>query len=183
MFSKKSFAVLSEAEKLEIAGKKYQAFKPDIDNRFSEETIISRVDKKRELPATVVPKSRPQEILEKLDEGISAVLIDEIHFFSIEIVQVARILARKGIQVHGFGLDTDFYGQPMKTTALFMAVATKRIFLEAVCMGCKELPAQRSWLKEIPSNLAGSELVGDNEYEPLCFSCFEARIQKRELQR
>ena len=77
MFSGKSEELIRRLRRAQIAKQKVQIFKPLIDNRFSEDHIVSHSDMR--IPSQNVRNS--DELLEHVDEDTEVVGIDEGQFF------------------------------------------------------------------------------------------------------
>lgn len=165
MFSGKSEELLRRLKRHDIAGHALCIIKPAHDTR-TESCVRSRSGS--ELEAITV--KNPQDILQHIN-NIDVIGIDEVHFFSPELVNVVQEVFSQGKIVLISGLDTDFSGQPFKTTALLMALAHKVTKLTAICASCKSDSANRNQL--LVSAGGNRFFVGDSEYEPRCTACFE----------
>ena len=166
MFSGKSEELLRRLKRHRIAGHSLCIIKPAHDTRV--ETCVRSRSGAEEEAITV---SYPADILNCV-AGKDVVGIDEVHFFSPELVDVVQEVFSQGKIVLISGLDTDFSGQPFKTTALLMALAHKVTKLTAICAICKHDAANRNQL--LVSAKGNRFFVGDSEYEPRCTNCFEA---------
>ncbi|MCD4666926.1 thymidine kinase [archaeon] len=132
MKSGKSAALISRVEKLNYAKDiNFQLFKPKLDNRFSELQIVSR--KGDSINATIINEKDPKEILDKINENVDVVAIDEVHFFDKELVNVVKELVSKGKNVIISGLDLDFRGEPFGCMPELLALADRVIKLEGIC--------------------------------------------------
>src|SRR6476660_7122097 len=108
MFSGKSEELIRRLRRAQLARKRVQVFKPALDNRYSEDEIVSHGDQR--MKSEVV--ARAQEIIDKLDWRTQVIGIDESNFFGPDLVDVTAQLADTGKQVIVAGLDTDFLGRP-----------------------------------------------------------------------
>src|SRR6476659_2395707 len=77
MFSGKSEELIRRLRRAVIARQRVQVFKPVLDDRFGENEVVSRDD--RRLKATAVGTSA--ELLARVKIGVQVVGIDEVQFF------------------------------------------------------------------------------------------------------
>ncbi|HPV05319.1 MAG TPA: thymidine kinase, partial [Myxococcota bacterium] len=129
MFSGKSEELIRRLRRAQIARQRVQIFKPSIDNRYSQDCIVSHSE--LSLQARVVSSS--SEILDLLDDRVEVVGIDEVQFFDHGIVKVCDKLANLGKRVIVAGLDTDFRGVPFEPVPQLMAIADYVTKTLAVC--------------------------------------------------
>ncbi|MCG1021325.1 thymidine kinase [Sutcliffiella horikoshii] len=167
MFSGKSEELIRRMRRSQFAKQEIQVFKPAIDNRYSDEAVVSHNG--TSIIAMPVPTS--QSILDQVEENTDVVGIDEVQFFDDQIVEVVQELANKGYCVIVAGLDQDFRGEPFGKMPELLAIAESVTKLQAVCAVCGS-PASRT------QRLINGEpacyddpiiLVGASEsYEPRC---------------
>ncbi len=134
MFSGKSEELIRRLRRAQIARQKIQVFKPSIDTRYSKIDVVSHNGKKIE----GIPVKSSDEILEKLEQDVDVVGIDEAQFFDDKVVKVANLLADRGIRVIVAGLDMDFRGEPFGPMPFLMAIADDVQKLHAICTVCGE---------------------------------------------
>ncbi len=139
MFCGKTEELIRRLRRATIAQQKVQVFKPAIDNRYDVMKVTSHSG--YEFQAT--PIRGAAELMQSLDDETTVVAIDEAQFFDEQIVEVADMLAEKGIRVIIAGLDMDFRGEPFGPMPQLMAKAEKVDKLHAICVRCGE-PASRS---------------------------------------
>src|SRR5207342_2127048 len=84
MFSGKSEELIRRLRRAQIAKQRVQIFKPRMDNRFSEDHIVSHSDMKMKSELVTVAL----EIMSLLDHETQVVGIDEAQFFDLELVAV-----------------------------------------------------------------------------------------------
>ncbi|MEJ8553984.1 thymidine kinase [Tepidibacter sp. Z1-5] len=170
MYSGKSEELIRILKRSKIAKQNVVAFKPAIDNRYSDEDVVSHSG----ASITAIPIKSAKEIYDHIDSDTQVVGIDEIQFFEDEVVDIAISLADKGIRVIAAGLDMDFKGEPFGPTPRLLAVAEFVQKLQAVCMVCGN-PAHRTQ-RLINGQPAKYDdpiiLVGATEsYEARCRKC------------
>ena len=132
MFCGKTDELIRRLRRATIAKQKVQVFKPAIDIRYAVEKVTSHAG--AEFDALPVENSR--EILDRLEDDITVVAIDEAQFFDEDVVAVASELAEKGLRVIVAGLDTDFRAEPFGPMPALMAKAESVRKLRAICMVC-----------------------------------------------
>lgn len=77
MYSGKTEELIRRIRRAEIAKQKVQVFKPEIDNRYSKQDVVSHAGDKIQS----VPVKSSKEILEKLLDDTDVIGIDEAQFF------------------------------------------------------------------------------------------------------
>ena len=165
MFSGKTEELIRRIRRAQIAKQNVAIFKPRIDNRYSDNHIVSHSDAK--LLSTVVNNSG--EIL-PLAQQAQVVGIDEAQFFDAGIVDVAEKLADQGKRVVIAGLDQDYRGKPFEPIPQLLAIAEYITKTLAICVVCGN-PADRT---QRITNSSERVLVGAKEsYEARCRRCFQ----------
>jgi thymidine kinase len=166
MFSGKSEELIRRLRRAQIARQRVQIFKAKLDNRYTEDHIVSHSEMK--IKSQLVTHAR--EIIDSLDGRTQVVGIDEGQFFDLELVNVCNKLADSGKRVIVAGLDQDFRGRPFDPIPQLLAVAEYITKTLAICVRCGA-PANRTQrLVENPDRL----LVGATDaYEARCRLCFE----------
>ena len=176
MFSGKSEELIRRAS-YAICETTCNVFKPCIDNRYSEEDVVSH----NGLKVKAVPVSASKDIFEHITEEMDVIAIDEVQFFDGDIVEVVQVLANRGYRVIVAGLDQDFRGLPFGQVPQLMAIAEHVTKLQAVCSACGS-PASRTQ-RLIDGEPAAFDdpiiLVGASEsYEPRCRHCHAVPTNK-----
>jgi len=173
MFSGKTEELIRRLKRAKFAQLKVEIFKPQIDNRYHEEEVVSH--DRNSISSTPVPAS--SNIL-LLANDIDVVGIDEAQFFDDEIVNVCNQLARQGVRVVVAGLDMDFMGKPFGPMPALLATAEYITKVHAICVECGDL-AQHSYRFSENEDLV---LVGEQEsYKPLCRKCFSSKYDEKEM--
>jgi thymidine kinase len=166
MFSGKTEELIRRLRRAQIARLRVLIFKPRLDDRFHKEQIVSHSDQRMES----VPVENASEILERMEEGVQVIGIDEAQFFGVELVGVCEELANRGVRVIVAGLDQDFRGQPFEPIPQLLAVSefiTKHL---AICVKCGN-PANRS--QRIASSSEQLLVGAGDSYEARCRHCFK----------
>lgn len=170
MYSGKSEELIRRIRRAKIAKQKVQVFKPEIDNRYSKEDVVSHCGDKED----AIPVAVSNQIIELIDEDVQVIAIDEIQFFDENIVKVVNYLADMDKRIICAGLDMDFRGEPFGPIPKLMAVAEFVDKIQAICMKCGN-PATRTQ-RLINGKPASYDepivLVGAKEsYEARCRKC------------
>ena len=139
MFSGKTEELIRRLRRAEIARQRVQAFKPEIDTRYSNTAIASH----NGLKIDAVPVRGCDEIRSLLDPDVDVVAIDEVQFFAPDIVDLCNELADHGKRVICAGLDMDFRGVPFGPIPQLLAIAERVDKLQAICVVCGH-PASRT---------------------------------------
>jgi len=172
MFCGKTEELIRRLRRATIAKQKVMVFKPVIDDRYAFNKVTSHSGADYE----AIPINHSSEIYDLLTDDVNVVGIDEAQFFDDGIVDVAQILADKGLRVIVTGLDTDFRGEPFACMPEMIVKADKVDKLEAICICCGE-PATRTQrlVNGSPANYNDPVvIVGAAEmYEARCRHCHE----------
>ncbi|MFP4078117.1 MAG: thymidine kinase [Candidatus Izemoplasmataceae bacterium] len=139
MFAGKTEELLRRIRRLEYARQNVVVFKPGIDDRYDENSIISH-NKTR---AQSINIDAAEEIFDHIDSTTDVVAIDEVQFLDDAILDVIDFLVQKGKVVMTSGLDLDFRGEPFSFVPILMARAEYVMKLSAVCVKCGA-PATRT---------------------------------------
>ena len=173
MFSGKTEELLRRIRRAEIARKRVQLFKPQIDSRYGLERIASHNGIARE---DVVVVASAQEILTLVAQETEVVAIDEVQFFDWAVAEVCTRLADEGRRVLVAGLDQDFRGEPFGPMPLLLSLAEQVDKLNAICVNCGAAASRTQRL--IDGRPARYDdpiiLVGGSEsYEARCRRCHQ----------
>ncbi|MDQ8057180.1 thymidine kinase [Bacillus velezensis] len=139
MFSGKSEELIRRVKRATYAKQEVKVFKPAIDNRYSEEAVVSHNG--TSMTSHVISSSA--EIWDHISEITDVIAVDEVQFFGESIIGDLSSLADKGYRVIAAGLDMDFRGEPFGVVPNLMAVAESVTKLQAVCSVCGS-PASRT---------------------------------------
>lgn len=170
MFSGKSDELIRRLNLASIGKKRVICFKPAIDNRFSENKVVSRTG--AEIECVSVPSgsvwSNDSVLLNIKWEDYDVVGFDEIQFFDESVVLLVEHLANNGKRVIMSGLDTDFNDIPFTVSSTLAAKADFVDKFGAVCCLCGGYASKTYRLSYSKERI----LVGDNIYEARCRKCF-----------
>ncbi len=168
MFSGKSEELIRRLRRAQIARQQVQIFKPLIDNRFSEDHIVSHSDMR--IASQNVRNS--DELVQQVAEDTEVVGIDE--------GQACNTLADLGKRVIVAGLGQDYLGRPFEPMPQLLAIAEYITKTLAICVVCGD-PANHT---QRLVRSADRVLVGaTGMYEARCRHCFDphlAAVEKTE---
>ncbi|KAA0243379.1 MAG: thymidine kinase [Chlorobiota bacterium] len=163
MFSGKTEELIRRLRRAQIAKQKVKIFRPKIDSRYSQESIVSHND--QSLPSILIDDI--DEILKYSDDA-QVIGIDEAQFFNESIIRICNLLAANGKRVIIAGLDQDYTGKPFEPMPQLLAIAEYITKQHAICVVCGN-PADKTQRK-----IAESErvIVGAADiYEARCRKC------------
>src|SRR5512141_1275934 len=176
MFSGKSEELIRRLRRAEIARQRVQIFKPAIDQRYSEDHIVSHSD----LKIRSVAVRNAAELEQKLDLRTEVIGIDEAQFLGPEMVDLVVRLADMGKRIIIAGLDTDYLGRPFHPMPELLAVADEITKTLAICMQCGN-PAKHTQRLVASEDLIVVGAAG--MYEARCRRCFEPNLAKQEVEK
>jgi len=174
MYSGKSEELIRRVKRALYAKLKVQVFKPSIDDRYSREEVVSHNGNK--IYATLINNENPWELLDYLQSDTEVCAIDEVQFFSAEIIPLILEIKKRGIKVIVAGLDLDFRGEPFGPMPILLAIANEVTKLRAICVKCGNLASKTQRLiNGKPAKYSDPVImVGATEfYEARCDRCFE----------
>jgi thymidine kinase len=173
MFSGKSEELIRRLRRAEIARQRVQIFKPEIDDRYSSDHIVSHSD----LKIRSIAVRSTADVEGQLDLRTDVIGIDEAQFLGMELVDLVVRQADMGKRIIIAGLDTDYLGRPFHPIPELLAVADEITKTLAICVQCGN-PAKHT------QRLVASEdliVVGTSGmYEARCRRCFEPNLAKLE---
>lgn len=168
MFSGKSTELQRQGKRHELRGHSVLYVKPKMDNRYSEDEIVTHDGEK--IKAISIDTDKPDELLfiTRIMQT-QVICIDEIQFFDLHIIEIIDGLLKLGKRIYCSGLDLDFEGKPFEVTAFLMAKADQVKKLHAVCDSC----GNDAWVTPRKSDEKQTVKLGEkDDYYPLCRACF-----------
>ncbi len=178
MFSGKSEELIRRVRRAIIARRKVQVFKSHLDSRYAGLFTVASHDG-TELSA--VPIDTAAEILRHVRPDTEIVAVDEVQFLDPDIVDVATLLASRGVRVILAGTDTDFRGEPFGAMGTLMAIAESVDKLRAICIVCGDLACRNQRLVDgKPARYDSPTIMvgGRESYEARCRHCH--RVPKQD---
>src|SRR3954463_3890217 len=169
MFSGKSEELIRRLRRAQIARQKVQIFKPLVDDRYSEDHIVSHSDMR--IGSTNVRNS--DELVRRVDEDTEVVGIDEGQFFDANLPAACNTLADRGKRVIVAGVDQVSPGPPLEPMPQLLAIAEYITKTLAICVVCGD-PANHTQRLVASSDRV---LVGASGlYEARCRHCFDPNL-------
>ncbi|OGU72466.1 MAG: thymidine kinase [Ignavibacteria bacterium RBG_16_34_14] len=163
MFSGKTEELIRRLRRAQIAKQNVKIFKPKIDARFSNNSIVSHSE--QSLPSILIDDIN--EVIESAKDA-KVIGIDEAQFFSSDIVNICNTLANNGKRVIVAGLDQDYKGIPFEPMPQLLAIAEYITKTLAICVVCGN-PADKTQRKTSSSERV---IVGASDiYEARCRKC------------
>ena len=169
MFSGKSEELIRRLRRAQIAKQKVQIFKPLLDNRYSDDHIVSHSEMR--IPSENVKTS--DDLIARVADDTEVVGIDEGQFFDANLPAACNTLADRGKRVIVAGLDQDYLGRPFEPMPQLLAIAEYITKTLAICVVCGD-PANHT-----QRLVASGErvLVGaSGMYEARCRHCFDPHL-------
>ena len=168
MFAGKTTRLIAEAERYAKIGTPILYLKPSIDNRYSEDEIVTH-DNIR-VPASIIPNSlKDRYIVERAD----VILIDEVQFIEPHHVQEIVELVNEGKTIICAGLDLDYRTEAFDITKELLAHADEVIKIRGICKCGND--TRYSLLKQTRGVQGIVHLGAAETYEAVCRNCYQKR--------
>jgi thymidine kinase len=175
MSSGKSEELIRRIKRHQIAGRKVEIFKSELDDRDYSK-IVSRNGQIVDKWIKVVKHSNVinDQISwwEGQNELPNVIAIDEAQFLDVGVVDVVNRIVDLGIDVLVAGLEKDRDGAPFGPMPLLLAISDNVEKLHAVCMKCKRDEATFSYLFGKAEGAGQVVVGGDDKYEARCRKCW-----------
>ncbi len=174
MYAGKTEELIRRTKRMEYAKKNFLIFKPNIDNRYATDFVVSH--NKKSMEAINIDINHPEQIIAYVTEEIQSIVIDEVQFFDERLLEIVKHFADKGMRVICAGLDMDFKGEPFGLIPNLLAMAESVTKLTAICNCCGEEATRTQRL--VDGRPAYDDdpivLVGATEsYEARCRKCHQ----------
>ena len=172
MFAGKTSELLKRILWARHQNKKIIVIKPSIDNRYSDDKIITHNDLSHECFAM----SSWNIVLKKFTfekNEVDMVFLDEIQFMhTSDTISNVEIILNKGIDVVCAGLDQDSRGKPWETSSMLLGLSDKILKIYGFCNVCG-LEATKTYRKTEGGER--TQVGAANIYEPRCLKHWEPR--------
>lgn len=172
MFSGKTEELIRRMRRAQIAKLNTQIFKHSLDNRVTTANLHSHDG--NHLSAISIDNTH--DFKDLLISEVQVIGIDEIQFFSNEILPVIQELIACGKYVIAAGLDLDFRGVPFGCMPALLALADNVTKLKAVCVVCgNDAQFTQRIVNGKPAQFSEPIiLISAQEcYQARCRSCFQ----------
>lgn len=185
MYAEKSTNLIRKAKRKIRAGKKVVFLKPAIDDRYSQDEVVTHDGvaykanpvKFEESTGDNVKHPVTGELMPKgwmfyypVDEVTEAdiICIDEVQFFPEVFTELIDFWLYEGKDVYAAGLDLDRFGKPFGIVPYLLARAEVVTKHSAVCAFC----GSDAWVTIGTENLTNNSQVNvGNDYVPACRTC------------
>ena len=172
MFAGKTSELLKRILWAKHQNKKIIVIKPSLDDRYSNEKIITHNDLSHECYAMNDWSTTLKKFNFEKSE-VDMVFLDEIQFMDTKhTLNNVEIILNKGIDVVCAGLDQDSRGKPWETSSMLLGLSDKIVKIYGFCNVCG-LEATKTYRK-----IEGGERTqvgAANIYEPRCLKHWEPR--------
>lgn len=175
MFAGKTEELLRRLRRAEIADADIEIVKPEIDDRYGEETIGTHVGRTWEAKILSLDEDG-RDILQSTDADVIAV--DEFNFFDPTFVPIIDQLANEGKRIIVSGLDQTYRGEPFTPMDEAIALADEVDKLSAVCEVCgQEATKTQRIIDGEPARADEPTIIvgADESYQARCRSCHKVR--------
>ena len=153
-------------------GMKPRIYTSDLDNRFGEEEIVSRIGLKAKSNIFTSKTDIYKDVLNIHNNSIvDCVLIDEAQFLTQnQVIQLGKVVDELDIPVLAFGIRTDFQGNLFEGSKYLLAWADNLKEIKTVChCGRKATMVLRLNAKgEVVSDGTQIEIGGEEKYVSVC---------------
>lgn len=178
MFSGKSEELIRRIRRAQLAKLKVIVFKHSLDNN---RTSSDHVKSHNGSLVDALPINDFKNIVPFIEDNqIDVIGIDEIQFFSQDIVMVICQLVDMGKRIVVAGLDLDFKGYPFGCVPILMAIADHVTKLKAICIDCgKEAHFTQRLVNGNPAKHDDALiLIGAQEqYQARCRDCYKIDVR------
>ena len=172
MFAGKTSELLKRILWAKHQNKKIIVIKPSIDNRYSNQKIITHNDLSHDCYSMVSWETALKDF--KFEKNtVDVLFLDEIQFMdtSDTLNNVDDIL-NKGIDVVCAGLDQDSRGKPWETSSMLLGLSDKILKIYGFCNVCG-VEATKTYRKTEGGER--TQVGAANIYEPRCLKHWEPR--------
>ncbi|MFM9944781.1 MAG: thymidine kinase [Bacteroidia bacterium] len=171
MFSGKTEELIKRINNAKALGLNTAVFKPEIDNRYDNENIVSHNGTRIERIAV----KNSYEILNFIN-GVEIIGLDEAQFFDAEIIENCKIIASQKIKIIISGLEKDFMYNPFGPMPGLISISKNITHLAAICHQCGDKAFHT--FKKIKSESIIE--IGENDiYEARCLACYQKGLSEQ----
>jgi len=172
MFAGKTSELLKRILWAKHQNKKIIVIKPSIDNRYSNDKIITHNDLSHDCYAMKSWDLTLKHYTFNKSE-VDTVFLDEIQFMNTkETLENVEIILNKGIDVICAGLDQDSRGKPWETSSMLLGLSDKILKIYGFCNVCG-IEATKTYRKEEGGER--TKVGAANIYEPRCLKHWQPR--------
>jgi len=175
MSSSKSLNLLAVAHNYRTQGKRVMVLKPRLDSRFGAGSVTSRAGLSTDADMLLDADT----LLEtSAFEGCHCILVDEAQFLSTFVIDQLRLLTKAvPVPVICYGLRTDFKMMLFEGSKRLLELADCIEEVKCTCQFCnRKAVFNMRFIGEEPARSGEQIQLGDTNYFPLCFTCFDDRL-------
>jgi thymidine kinase len=165
MFSGKTEELIRRLIRAQIAKQIVTIFKPSLDDRYSENYIVSHNNRK--IKSISIKNIKD---INKFSKDSNVVGIDEAQFFDNEIIDICKKLARSGKRIVIAGLEKDYQAVPFGPMPQLLVDAEYVTKVNAICMQCGDPANFSQRLTDEKKQVVIGEI---DKYEARCRKCFK----------
>ncbi len=172
MFAGKTSELLKRILWAKHQNKKIVVIKPSIDNRYSNQKIITHNDLSHDCYSMVNWASALKDF--KFNKNnVDVLFLDEIQFMDTsDTLSNVDIILSNGIDVVCAGLDQDSRGKPWETSSMLLGLSDKIVKIYGFCNVCG-VEATKTYRKTEGGER--TQVGAANIYEPRCLKHWEPR--------
>ena len=172
MFAGKTSELLKRILWAKHQSKNIIVIKPIIDNRYSEEKIITHNDLSHDC-FSMKDWKHVKDNFKFNKDTVNVVFLDEIQFMDTKhTLNNVEIILSKGIDVVCAGLDQDSRGKPWETSSMLLGLSDKIVKIYGFCNVCG-LEATKTYRKTEGGER--TQVGAANIYEPRCLKHWQPR--------
>lgn len=136
----KSTTLLQSEHNYREKGMNTLLFTPQLDQRYGEGLITSRIGLQAEAFAFPADYDLFVHVRREYNrEKVNCVLVDEAQFLSPrQVLQLSLVVDRLGVPVLCYGIRTDFRGEPFNGSKYLLAWADELVEIKTVCQSGKK---------------------------------------------
>ena len=165
MFSGKTEELIRRLIRAQIAKQVVTIFKPSLDDRYSEDYIVSH--NKRRIKSIIIQNT---EDIKKYSKDSDVIGIDEAQFCDVSLIDICKELARNRKRVVVAGLEKDFQAIPFGPMPQLLVDAEYVTKVNAICMQCGDPANFSQRITEEKKQVVIGEI---DKYEARCRKCYK----------
>ncbi|MCR2032090.1 thymidine kinase [Anaerofustis stercorihominis] len=170
----KSIEVLKIAHNYQEQGKNVLIFTSELENRYGEGFVGSRIGLKREA-MTFNEDTDFKQIVQMQEDEIHCIVIDEGQFLTGQhVLDLTQIVDYMDIPVIVYGLKNDSQNNLFEGSINLLIYADKIEEIKTVCWFCNKKATMNLRIIDGKPNYSGKQIqIGDNQnYIPVCRKCY-----------
>ncbi len=172
MFAGKTSELLKRILWAKHQNKKIIVIKPSIDDRYSNDKIITHNDLSHECYSMTNWENTLNEFV-FTKKNVDVVFLDEIQFMNTnDTLNNVEVILNNGIDVVCAGLDQDSRGRPWETSSMLLGLSDKIIKIYGFCNVCG-MEATKTYRKTEGGER--TQVGAANIYEPRCLKHWQPR--------